>query len=248
VSEIRLERDGGVAVLSLAAPERRNALVPAMVDDILSACAELDDDESVGAVVVRGEGPAFCSGAHRDLLAACAADPTDAGNYAALDHIYRAFTRVGELKMPVVAAVRGHAVGAGVNLVLAADLRIVAETARIATGFLDIGVHPGGGHFTLMNRLAGREATALLSLFGEPINGAEAARIGLASAALPSEEVEPRCLELAHRVARKPALARAMVRSFRLSSGPPALPWHAALEAERASQLWSLRNSLDFDR
>jgi len=148
----------------------------------------------------------------------------------------------------VVAAVRGHAVGAGMNLALAADLRVVAEDALLATGFLDIGVHPGGGHFTLMNRIAGAEVTAYLSLFGERISGHEALRLGLVSAALPADEVEPRSLELAARVGRRPALARATVRSFRLSVGPTALPWPVALETERASQLWALRNTLDFGR
>ena len=248
MGEIRSERDGAVAVVTLAAPGRRNALTLEMAGELVAACAEIDADERVGAAVIRAEGASFCAGAHRDLLAACAADPADAGNYAALDLVYQAFTRVGQLQVPVVAAVRGHAVGAGVNLVLAADLRILAETAQIATGFADIGVHPGGGHFALMNRQAGREATAALSLFGERVSGTDAARIGLAWAALPAGEVEPRCLELARRVARLPALARAMTRSFRLSVGPPALPWQAALEAERGIQLWSLRNSLDFGR
>jgi enoyl-CoA hydratase len=248
MGEIRSERDGAVAVVSLAAPDRRNALVPEMARELVAACEEIDATTEIGAAVIRADGASFCAGAHRDLLATCAADPTDERNYAALDQIYQAFTRVGQLQVPVIAAVRGHAVGAGVNLVLAADLRIVADTAQIAPGFAGIGVHPGGGHFTLMNRLAGREATAALSLFGEHISGADAARIGLAWAALPGDEVEPRCLELARRVARRPALARSMTRSFRLSAGPPALSWQAALEAERASQLWSLRNSLDLGR
>jgi enoyl-CoA hydratase len=145
----------------------------------------------------------------------------------------------------VIAAVRGHAVGAGVNLALAADLRILADTAEIITGFLDIGVHPGGGHYTLMSRLVGREATAYLSVFGQRLPAAEAVRIGLAWQVLPTDEVEPRCFELAERVAAKPELARLMVRSFRLCAGPPAVPWPTALETERASQTWSLRNTFD---
>lgn len=248
MGEIRLDREGPVAIVSLAAPDRRNALVPAMAAELVAVCEQIDADHGVGAAVIRADGASFCAGAHRDLLAACAVDPTDADNYAALDLVYQAFTRVGQLQVPVIAAVRGHAVGAGVNLVLAADLRIIAETAQLATGFADIGVHPGGGHFTLMNRLVGREATAALSLFGERVCGRDAARIGLAWAAPPADEVEPRCLELARRVAARPALARATTRSFRLSVGPPALPWQAALETERASQLWSLRNSLDLGR
>jgi enoyl-CoA hydratase len=148
---------------------------------------------------------------------------------------------VGNLLPPSIAAVRGHAVGAGVNLVLATDLRIVAETARIASGFQRIRIHPGGGHYSLLSRLAGREATAAISLFGEEIDGRRAAEMGLAWEALPETAVESRALELAHGPAADPELARATVRSFRLELGPPTIPWAAALEVERAIQMWSLR-------
>jgi enoyl-CoA hydratase len=80
-----------------------------------------------------------------------------------------------------------------------------------------------------------------MSLFGEEIDGRRAAELGLAWAALPEAQVEPRALELARRAARDPELARAAARSLRLELGPPAIPWAAALEAEKAVQMWSLR-------
>lgn len=83
--------------------------------------------------------------------------------------VYGSFARVGELEVPTVAAVRGAAVGAGTNLFMAADLRIVADDARLLAGFLRIGIHPGGGFFTLAGRLAGREAAAALGLFSQAI-------------------------------------------------------------------------------
>jgi enoyl-CoA hydratase len=158
-----------------------------------------------------------------------------------LGHTYQAFVRVGDLKPPSIAAVRGHAVGAGVNLMLATDLRIVAETARIITGFARIGLHPGGGHFALLGRLAGRETAAALGLFGEEIDGRRAAAAGLAWEALPESEVEPRAMEIALRIAVDPELARATAASLKMELGPPAIPWSAALEVERATQMWSLR-------
>jgi enoyl-CoA hydratase len=248
VPEVLLDSDGPVRVITLDAPARRNALVPEMAAEILDVCDRIDRDATAGAVVVTGNGPAFCSGAHRGLLAAAGDDPASDANVEALSAVYEAFTRIGRLAPPVVAAVTGDAVGAGVNLMLAADLRIIAVEARVITGFLGLGVHPGGGHFTLMGRVAGREATAALSLFGERIDGTEAVRHGLAWEALPREAVLPRAIELARRVGQEPKLARAMARAFRDELGPPAMTWTTALEMERGAQMWSLRTTMRLPR
>ncbi|MFL5868777.1 MAG: enoyl-CoA hydratase/isomerase family protein [Thermoleophilaceae bacterium] len=241
MAEVRLEREGGVAVLTLDAPERRNALTAGMSAELVAACEEADADPEVGAVVVRGEGGFFCAGGDRATLAAAGRDPAAPETFAGLGAVYRAFQRVGELEPPTVAAIRGGAVGAGLNLALATDLRIVARDAALVSGFLPIGIHPGGGHGALLGRTGSREASAALALFGERIDGARAAELGLAWAALDDEEVEPAALELAGRAAADPELARRTARSLRTELGPPALPWAAGLELERASQMWSMR-------
>jgi enoyl-CoA hydratase len=241
MAEVTLEKDGHVALVTLRAPRRRNALTSPMVHELLEICEAVDADPEVGAVVVQAEGESFCAGADRAMLNEAGRDPSTPENYTALSLAYRAFVRVGELQPPTIAAVRGHAVGAGVNLMLATDLRVVAHTARIMPGFHHIGLHPGGGHFLLLGRLAGREAASALSVFGQEIDGRRAAELGLAWEALPEGEVEPRAVELAREAGRDPALARATVRSFRLELGPPAVPWQVALEAERGPQMWSLR-------
>lgn len=230
-----------MAIVTLAAPERRDPFVPDMVAELLSICDEIDGDLSLGAAVIQGEGESFCAGAHRALLAEAGRDPAADANFTALGLTYRAFARVGELQVATVAAVRGHAVGAGVNLMMAADLRIVAESARVITGFRRIGAHPGGGHFVLLGRSGSREATAALGLFGLEVDGRRAVELGLAWEALPEAEVEPRALELATLVAEDARLARATVRSFRLAVGPPLATWPIGLEAEKAAQMWSLR-------
>ena len=240
MNEILLERFGNVAVVTLAAPERRNAFVPAMVAELIAACDEVDADPSIGAVVLQAQGESFCAGAHRDVLAEVGRDPLATANLRKVGLIYEAFARVGGLEVPSIAAVRGHAVGAGVNLMLATDLRIVALTANIITGFRRIGIHPGGGHFVLLGRSGSREAAAALGLFGLEIDGKRAAQIGLAWESLPAAEVEPRALEIASLVAKDPELARATNRSFRTELGPPMATWPAALEIERTPQLWSL--------
>lgn len=240
--EISIERrDGGVALLTLSAPERRNALTVAMAEELVAACEELDADREVGAVVVRGEGGFFCAGGDRDTLAAAGRDPADPEVYAGLGAVYRAFARVGELAAPTVAAVRGGAVGAGLNLMLATDLRIVARDARIISGFIPIGLHPGGGHGALLGRTGVREAAAAMALFGERIDGERAAELGIAWAAVDDEDVERTAVELAGRAGADPELARRTAASLRTVLGPPPLPWPAALELERASQMWSMR-------
>src|SRR5438034_4982102 len=140
---IDLEIADGVAFITLNAPATRNALNNELAGQFVAACDEADRDRRVGAAVINGAGGTFCSGAERGHLDEVGRDPAEESRYAALGGIYRAFTRVGQLEMPTIAAVRGAAVGAGINLMLATDLRIVAEDARLISGFLRIGLHPG---------------------------------------------------------------------------------------------------------
>jgi enoyl-CoA hydratase len=239
--EISIERRGGVALVSLNAPDRRNALTVAMAEELVEACEELDSDREVGAVVVRGEGGFFCAGGDRGTLEAAGRDPADPEVYAGLGAVYRSFARVGELEAPTVAAVRGGAVGAGLNLMLATDLRVVARDASIISGFMPIGLHPGGGHGALLGRTGAREAAAAMALFGERIHGERAAELGLAWTAVDDADVEPTAIELAAVPGADPELARRTAASLRTVLGPAPLPWPAALELERASQMWSMR-------
>jgi len=239
--EILVERENGVATITLDAPERRNALTRAMATELVAACEEVDLDLEVGAVVVKGAGGFFCAGGDRATLAEAGRDPAAPDSYAGLGDVYRSFQRVGELEPPTIAAIRGGAVGAGVNLAFSTDLRIVAREAMITSGFLPIGLHPGGGHGILLGRTGQREAANAMALFGERIDGARAAELGLAWAAVQDAEVEGTAAALAARPAADPELARRTARSLRSELGPPALPWSAALELERASQMWSMR-------
>lgn len=243
--EVRVEREGAAARLVLDAPARRNALTVPMAEELVAACEDLDADRGVGAVVVCGEGGFFCAGGDRDTLRAAGVDPAAEEPWAAVGAIYSAFARVGELEPPTVAAVRGGAVGAGVNLMLATDLRVVGEDARVASGFMRLGIHPGGGHFALAGRTAGREVAVAVGLFDQELTGARAAALGMAWAAVPDGEVEPLALELAARAGADPELARRTARSMRLELGPPAVGWPLALESERAAQMWSMRRAAE---
>ena len=240
MNEVTLERDGRVAVITLNAPGRRNALTPAMAAELSEACNAADGNPGVGAVVVRGAGGCFCAGAELETLSVIAQDPAEDGRFAALGSIYSAFARVGELGVPTIAAVRGAAVGAGLNLALSTDLRIASPDAHLTAGFLAIGVHPGGGSLTLLERLVGREAAAALALFGESLTGERAHELGAVWETVADDQVEARALALASRAAADIALARRTVATWRTESATRlALP--VAVEYERAAQMWSLR-------
>lgn len=239
MSEIQYEVTDGVGLITLDAPSRRNALTVEMARDLADAAAQAEADPTVGALVVTG-GTHFCAGAHRSVLLDTGADPLEDEAYRNLETVYGAFTRVGEAKLPTIAAVRGAAVGAGLNLALAVDLRIVAHDARLLPGFVQINIHPGGGHFTLLERAAGREAAAAMGMFGEEIDGDRAVQLGLAWSAHDADDVLPKALEMAGRIAGDPALARRVVQSFRRETAPGGVPWDVAVELERSPQMWSL--------
>ncbi|MDP5183577.1 enoyl-CoA hydratase-related protein [Blastococcus sp. BMG 814] len=240
MGQVHLEKQGGVAVLTVDNVEVKNGLTPEMGMQLSELCDEVDRDPAIGAAVVRGKDGMFCSGADRRRWTA-GSDQAEDKTYKELGAVYEAFRRVGVLQVPTIAAVRGAAVGAGLNLALATDLRVVSESARLLAGFLRIGLHPGGGYFTISSRTAGREATAAMGLFSEQIDGVRAAEIGLAWKAVPDEQVEDLAMELAGRAAQDPELAREAARSFRTEAGPPGIGWEAALHFERATQMWSQR-------
>jgi enoyl-CoA hydratase len=240
VGRIGLDKANGIAILTVDSPEVRNGLTPDMGRELAAACDEIDADPAIGAAVVRGAGGTFCSGADRRTWKP-GADQAEDTTFRNTSAVYGSFVRVGQLAVPTIAAVRGAAVGAGINLMFATDLRVVAENARLLAGFLRIGLHPGGGFFTIAARSAGREATAAMGLFSQEINGVRAAEIGLAWAAVPDGEVEDTALTLAAGPAKDPTLAREATRSFRTELGPPAIGWETAVEFERATQMWSQR-------
>lgn len=230
---------GDVAVLTLNDPAKRNAIGSDMAREIVKAC-EAIDDSGCGAAVVQGAGGYFCSGADRALLDAVSAAPVEADGSPLLDEVYRTFSRVGSLRVPVIAAVRGGAVGAGLNLALAADLRIVAEGATLSSGFRQRGIHQGGGQSYLLSALAGPEVATAMIVFGQPVTGQRARDMGLAWEAVPDELVEPRAMELARAAAADAPLSSRMIASIR---GSRARAWRASLAEERRAQIWSLRRT-----
>jgi len=229
----------GVAVVTLNDPERRNAITPPMITETIEAFERLEADPSVGAVVITGAPPAFCAGADLSHLGA---SPSSAG----LRGIYEAFLRVGRSPLPTIAAVNGAAVGAGMNLALCCDVRIAARRARFDTRFVQLGLHPGGGHTWMMRRAIGPEGTAAMVLFGDVLDGPGAERAGLVWKCVDDDELLTTAVQLAGRAAAVPSLAR-RVKATIAEVG--AVTSHdAAVDVELEAQVWSLAQPEFADR
>ena len=173
---MQCENRGCVAVLTVSDPARRNALSFELSDQLAQAVTACECDESVHAVVITGAPPAFCAGADLDALTAAG----QTGSSADLHRIYAGFLAVANSALPTIAAVNGPAVGAGLNLALACDLRLAGPGALFDARFLRLGIHPGGGMTWLAQRAAGTQTAAAMTLFGEPLDAAAAVRTGLA--------------------------------------------------------------------
>jgi enoyl-CoA hydratase len=238
MSEIQLEhlQDGGVAVVRLAAPERKNALVGDMARDLVRALSAVDSDPDVGALVITGGREAFCAGAHRGLLAA--AGTGDVQAEADMQDVYRIFSTIRALEVPTVAAVCGPAVGAGLNLALTCGVRVVGDSAFLRSMFVANDIHPAGGHLRMLRDIGGRALAVRMAVFDEALDGAAAAAAGIALGPYPDTAVEDQAVHLARRAARKPDLARWINRSVADVAG---LDDEQAARHEAAAQTLSLR-------
>lgn len=235
---VRLQVTDGLAWVMLDGPDTRNALDAAAAAELVAACDRIDADPSVGAAVVFGAGGAFCSGADTRALDALRSAGADRA-YEGLDELYRAFRRVGELLVPTLAAIDGPAVGAGVNLALATDLRIVTARARLVSGFARIGLHPGGGHLHLLARAGGATTASAAGVFARPIDAQQAVACGIAWAQTSTATLREEVAEMTAHLAADPPLARALAQTLRRTVLDPA-EWDRAVEIERARQMWSL--------
>jgi enoyl-CoA hydratase len=235
---VQISNRGTVAIIEIDAP-RRNALTPTLANDLVSAFGQAESNPNTTAIVIGSGGPTFCSGADLEMLRRVASDPLEEHAYAALGSIYTMFERLQELSLPTVAAVNGGVVGAGINLALGCDLRIVGHDLEVA-GFARAGVHPGGGHLQLLVERLPRPSAAAIALFAQPLDAQAAVACGFALEAVSTERTVERAIELASCVGADKQLVQATTRSFRLTA-EARLKAGAAAQLERAPQVWSLR-------
>ncbi|MGW3811256.1 enoyl-CoA hydratase [Micromonospora sp. NPDC005113] len=229
----------GIALIKLNDPARRNALSRPVATSLIEAVDAAEADPSVRALVITGNGKAFCAGADlADLVAASEGDPSG------LSLVYDSFGRVADCPLPTLAAVNGPAVGAGMNLALACDVRIVGASGTYQSRFIELGIHPGGGHAWMLERLVGPQTAASMLLLSSEVTAHQSVEVGLSWQTVPDEELLHTALRLAAAAASAPRSL--LIQTKDTLRTTPQLPSRAAaLGVETARQLQSLEQTLD---
>lgn len=233
MSLLMSERRDGVLILTLNDPGRRNILSAELSGMLTEAVLAAADDLRVKALIVTGAGSAFCAGAGLDDLEAAAV-----GDDSAVQAVYRAFLTVADCPVPTIAAVNGPAVGAGLNLALACDMRVAVPDAPFDTRFLQIGLHPGGGHGWMLLRAVGWAMASRMLLGGQVLRGEAALAVRLVEQLCAPEDLLATALAIAAPMAASP---RELLLRTKASLRHAARHDHAAAFAhETAEQAWSL--------
>jgi enoyl-CoA hydratase len=221
--------EDGVGFVRLTDAEHRNALSADMSDALADAVEGLLAS-GVGAIVLTADPPVFCAGGSLDGLLT---------REVPLSELYGGFTALANSPVPTIAAVGGPAIGAGVNLPLACDVIIATRHARFDPRFLDVGIHPGGGHLWRLQRRVGSQGAAALVLCGDTLDGEEAAASGLAWRCVADDELESVATSLARRAAHRsrPLVVRTKAN---LRASEAISDVSDAVQLELESQQWSM--------
>jgi enoyl-CoA hydratase/carnithine racemase len=212
VPPLRSERDAdGLALLTLDLPDRRNAMTPELTAAWAAAMAALAGDPDVRCVVVTGAGSAFCAGGDLGWLAEGGTLSVDALRARMLP-FYRTWLSIRQLEVPTIAAVNGPAVGAGMALALACDLRYAVPAAKFSVPFTALGLHAGMATTWLLPEVVGLPAARELLLTGRPVTGAEAVGLGLVTRTFEPETFLADVLDVARTIASRAPVATRLTK------------------------------------
>jgi 2-(1,2-epoxy-1,2-dihydrophenyl)acetyl-CoA isomerase len=210
--------EGSVRWIVLNRPERLNAMTFTMWDELVAAFEAASEDSRVRCIVLTGAGRGFCSG--RDMDEAASYLDAQPLTSRRLEEMHRALIPpIVEAPKPVIAAVNGAAVGVGLSLALACDLRVASEAARFGVGFLNVGLTPDAGATYLLPATVGYSVALELAATGEVIDAARAMAIGMVNRVVPSDALRAEVRALASRLAEVPAAAFAATKEL-LREGP----------------------------
>jgi enoyl-CoA hydratase/carnithine racemase len=200
-------RDDGVATITLNRPERLNAFTHTMIDRWVEALHDAQHNDAVQVVVVTGAGRAFCSGGDVGGMNERSPDMTGLDHKRWLEAIHRVPLALEALDKPVIAALNGVAVGAGLDMALMCDLRYAVAGTRFSEGYVKVGLIPGDGGTYFLPRLVGTARALELFWTGDFVSAEEAERIGLVNRVFAPEELLPQVYALAGRLAAGPSVA-----------------------------------------
>ena len=216
-STIRLERDGGIAKLTLARPEAANALNLQMAQELMRAAIELDEDESVRAVLLTAEGKMFCAGGDLGAMNE-AGEGTSAYLKELTTYLHAAISRFARMRAPIVTAVNGTAAGAGFSMVCATELAIASESAKFTMAYTGAGLSPDGSSTYFLPRIIGQRRTYELMLTNRVLNSAEALEWGIVNQVVPAEELMSTAEDLVQHLAAGATGAYGIVKRLLLNS------------------------------
>src|SRR5438874_4935572 len=227
-------RDDGVVVLTLALPDRRNAMTGELTTAWGTTMAKLRGDRSARCIVVTGEGSAFCAGGDLSWIAESPDMNVDKIRDRMLP-FYRTWLSIRELEAPSIAAINGHAVGAGLCLALACDIRYAARGAKLSAPFTQLGMHAGMAATYLLPEVVGRAAARDLLLTGRAVTADEALTLGLVSAVYDdAAELLDRAMEAAASIASAGPIATRLTKAGLRAGGHRSL--EEALQYEALAQ------------
>jgi len=230
---VRTEQDGAVAVVTLDNPPV-NALKAALLDELSDELARLEADESVRAIVIRGEGEkAFVAGADiKEFPALREALESSLQEGGSARGIQKVGAEIEGMRTPVLAAIHGFCLGGGLELAMACDIRVAAENAQLGQPEIKLGLIPGGGGTQRLPRLVGRGRALLLNLSGEFISGQQAYEWGLVERVVPAGEHVEAALDLARELAKRSPFAMGVVKELAATTGDLPLADGLRKEAE----------------
>jgi len=212
---IRVSREDGIVTLAFNRPETRNSMTPSMGDEVVRAVEEIRADTSARVVVLTGSGKAFSSGGDLGMLArdAGVASGADAPSMAGSPRdFYTRYLSIQRLPMPTVAAINGHAIGAGLCIALACDLRIAVADAKMGMTFAKLGIHPGMGGTYFLPRLVGTSQACELFFTGRIFDATEAERLGIVNRVVPRQQFDATVQALAREIAAAAPLVTRMAK------------------------------------
>ena len=226
MNELVFEIHEGVGTIQLNRPEQLNAFTPAMVDAWVAALEECGRDDACRAVVITGTGRAFCAGGDVKSLEHRGHETAHDRKVWLWEHVQRIPLAVAALDKPVITAINGLAVGAGLDLALMSDLRFCARGARFAESYVRMGIVPGGGGAWILPRLVGLARALEILWLGEWIEAEAAERMGLVNRVLDEESLMPHVMDVATRLAHGPAVAIRMMKRLAIGSATMDLRTH----------------------
>jgi len=212
MAEVLLERpEDGIAVVRLNRPDALNSLNSRVRQLVSEFFAELSEDEGVRAIILTGNEKAFAAGG----------DLKEMSTMRPVDHMkrrsHRGWRTVQDCPKPVIAAINGWALGGGLELAMHADIIVAGENAKLGQPEIKVGIMPGAGGTQRLTRVVGKFVAMKMCLLGEPITAREALQWGLVSEVVADDQVYPRALEMARKLAKMPPLAVMSVKDVMLA-------------------------------